>query len=112
MEKQGSLWGARKEVIFRAISVLNEFLESVNELHLAKGNIRAEVFFDEFNLDLNITYEGSLMEFPEKKPTEYELMQDETAFTRLSGFFIRSHADRVKSSIKDSQCRIQFHFDH
>jgi xanthine permease XanP len=112
MEKQGSLWGARKEVIFRAISVLNEFLESVNELHLAKGKIQAEVCFDEFNLDMNITYQGSLLAFPETRPTEDELLHDKSAFTRLSGFFMRSHADRLKSSIKDGQCRVQFHFDH
>jgi len=112
MEKQGSLWGARKEIIFRANSVLNEFLESVTELGLAKGKLRAEVSFDEFNLDMNITYKGSLMEFPEKKPTEEELMHDDSAFTRLSGFLMRSHADRVKSSIKDGQCIVQFHFDH
>jgi len=112
MEKQGSLWGARKEVVLRAISVLNEFLESVNELHLAKGKIKAEVSFDEFNLDMHIIYQGAPMEFPETKPTEDELLQDESAFTRLSGFLMRSHADRVKSSVKDGQCRVQFHFDH
>lgn len=112
MEKQGSLWGARKEVVYRAISALNEFMESANELQLAKGKIKTEVSFDEFNLDMNIIYQGALMDFPETKPTEDELLHDESAFTRLSGFLMRSHADKVKSSAKDGQCRIQFHFDH
>ena len=112
MENQGSLWGARKEVIYRAISALNEFMESANELQLAKGKIKTDVSFDEFNLDMNIIYQGALMEFPETKPTEDELLHDQSAFTRLSGFLMRSHADKVKSSVKDGQCRIQFHFDH
>jgi xanthine permease XanP len=112
MEKQGSIWGARKEVIYRAIAVLNEFMESANDLQLSKGKIKTEVSFDEFNLDMNIIYQGALMDFPETKPTEEELLHDDSAFTRLSGFLMRRHADKVKSSVKDGQCRIQFHFDH
>jgi xanthine permease XanP len=35
MEKTGSLWGARKEVTYRTISVMNEFMESVTKLGIA-----------------------------------------------------------------------------
>ena len=112
MEKTGSLWGARREVIYRAISVINEFLESVTNLKLAKGNLKVVVSFDEFNLDVNIFYDGVLMELPENRPSEDELLKGEHAFIRLSGFLIRSQVDKVKSSIKDAKCHIHFHFDH
>lgn len=112
MEKIGSLWGARKEVIYRAISVMNKFLESVTKLGLAKGKIKTVVSFDEFNLDVNIYYDGVLMDLPEKRPSEDELLQDESAFTKLSGFLIISQVDNVKSSIKDGKCHVHFHFDH
>jgi len=112
MEKTGSLWGARREVIYRAISVINEFLESVTNLKLAKGNLKVMVSFDEFNLDVNIFYDGILMELPDNRPSEDELLKGGHAFIRLSGFLIRSQVDKVKSSIKDAKCHIHFHFDH
>jgi NCS2 family nucleobase:cation symporter-2 len=58
MEGQGAAWEARKEVIYRAISATNEFFESVTVLGLANGKIKADVSFDEFNLDIDIHYEA------------------------------------------------------
>lgn len=112
MEKQGSAWGARKEVIYRAISAMNEFFESVSTLGLAKGKIKADVSFDEFNLDIDLRYEGMLMEFPTMRPAEADLLRDEKATVKLSGFMITHYVDTVKSDLKDGLCRVQFHFDH
>ncbi|MDD2637915.1 MAG: solute carrier family 23 protein, partial [Methanothrix sp.] len=52
MERQGSAWGARREVIFRAISATNELFEAVSSSKLAEGDIDVDVAFDEFNLDV------------------------------------------------------------
>ena len=112
MEKQGSAWGARKEVIYRAISALNEFFESVSTLGLAKEKIKADVSFDEFNLDVDLRYDGMLMEFPTMRPAEADLLRDEKATVKLSGFIITHYVDTVKSELKDGLCRVQFHFDH
>ena len=112
MEKQGSAWGARKEVIYRAISAMNEFFESVSTLGLTKGKIKADVSFDEFNLDIDLRYEGMLMEFPTMRPTETDLLRDEKATVKLSGFIITHYVDTVKSDLKDGLCRVLFHFDH
>jgi NCS2 family nucleobase:cation symporter-2 len=112
METQGAVWGARREVIMRATAALNEFVESAAGLDLAKGTIRSEVSFDEFNLDLDIRYDGTLMEFPTGRPTEDALLSDENAVAGLSGFLIRQYADRVNAEVVNGQCRIQMHFDH
>jgi len=112
MEKQGSAWGARKEVIYRAISAMNEFFESVSTLGLTKGKIKADVSFDEFNLDIDLRYDGMQMEFPSMRPTETDLLRDEKATVKLSGFIITQYVDTVKSDLKDGLCRVQFHFDH
>ena len=112
MEKQGSAWGARKEVIYRAISAMNEFFESVSTLGLTKGKIKADVSFDEFNLDIDLRYEGMLMEFPTMRPAEADLLRDEKATVKLSGFIITHYVDTVKSELKEGLCRVQFHFDH
>ncbi|MGH7798304.1 MAG: uracil-xanthine permease family protein [Candidatus Binatia bacterium] len=112
MQVQGGTWGARKEVIDRATYAMNEFMEAAGTLDLARGKIAAEVRFDEFNLDVDLRYEGVLMEFPRERPTQVDLLSDETGVTKLAGFLIRNYVDRIKSDCVDGRCRVQFHFDH
>jgi xanthine permease XanP len=112
MQVQGETWGARKEVIDRATYAMNEFMEAAGTLDLARGKIAAEVSFDEFNLDVNLRYDGVLMEFPQERPTQVDLLSDETGVAKLAGFLIRNYVDRIKSDCVDGRCRIQFHFDH
>jgi xanthine permease XanP len=112
METQGGLWGARRDVIMRATAALNEFVESATGLSLVKGKAQVEVSFDEFSLDMDIRYDGALMEFPSVRPTEDALLADENAVASLSGFLIRQYADRVRSEVVNGRCRVQFHFDH
>jgi len=112
METSGEIWGARSEVIKRAAFAINEFVESATELGLATGKIKVDVSFEEFNLDVDIYYDGLLMDFPAVRPTETELMEDESAFIRLSGFLMRKYADKMKSKMSNGRCHVQFHFDH
>jgi xanthine permease XanP len=112
METQGGLWGARPDVIVRATAALNEFAESAAGLNLVKGKAQVEVSFDEFNLDLDIRYDGQLMEFPSRRPTEDALLADDRAVASLSGFLIRQYADRVMSEVVNGRCRVQLHFNH
>jgi len=83
MEKQGSIWAARREVIMNAAGALNEVLESVTLLKLAKGLLNVEAKFDELNLDINITYEGTLLQFPEKPPSPEELAENNFALPEI-----------------------------
>jgi xanthine permease XanP len=112
METQGASWGARQEVITRAISAVNELVEGVRALNLAGGDIKVTASFDEFNLDIDCRYEGKLMEFPLKRPSEAELLTDERTIAGLAGFLVRSYADKIQSSSTDAACRVQLHFDH
>jgi NCS2 family nucleobase:cation symporter-2 len=112
METQGRVWGARRDVVMRAMGALNEFVESAAALGLVTGTARAEVSFDEFNLDVDIRYDGELMAFPRSRPTEDALLADERSLAGLSGFLIRQYADSIKTEKIDGRCRIQMHFDH
>ena len=112
MEAQGGIWGARRDVILRATAALNEFVESAAALGLVKGKAQVEVSFDEFNLDMDIRYDGELMEFPSRGPTQDALLADDKGVASLSGFLIRHYADRVSSEVVNGRCRVQFHFDH
>lgn len=112
MEANGAAWGARREIINRAAAVLNEFIESAAALGLAKGAVKVDVSFEEFNLDVDIYYEGTMMRFPDIRPTEAELLADETAFTKMSGFLIKQHVDWLKTDNNNDNCHIRLHFDH
>jgi len=112
METHGASWGARKEVITRATSAMNEFIEGVRALNLATGDIKVGASFDEFNLEIDCHYEGKLMEFPLRRPSEAELLTDEKTVARLAGFLVRSYADKIQSSSVGGACRVQLHFDH
>jgi xanthine permease XanP len=112
MEKQGSAWGARREVIDRAKAAMNEFVEAVSLLEPTISRIDAEVSFDEFSLDIDMRYDGELMEFPSTRPADADLLGDERAVAKLAGFLIRNYVDRVKSDRINGRCRVQFHLEH
>ncbi len=112
MENQGAAWGARSEVVQKAKMALNEFFESASNLQLQDSTIAAEVFFDEFNLDISIHYHGLAMVFPTSCPTPEELFEDDTAITGLAGYIIRQYTDLISLEEKNGQCFLKLHFDH
>ena len=112
MEASGASWGARREIINRAAAVINEFMESAAEREWVRGEVTVDVGFEEFNLDVDIYYTGVLMEFPDSRPTEAELLADDAAWIKLSGFMIKKHVDSLKTDVSNEQCHIRFHFDH
>jgi xanthine permease XanP len=112
MEKQGSTWGARREVIDRAKAAMNEFVEAVSLLEPSTSRIDAEVSFDEFSLDIDMRYDGEPMEFPSARPADSDLLENERAVAKLAGFLIRNYVERVKSDRINGRCRVQFHLEH
>ena len=112
MEKVGGLWGARKEIIYNAISAMNEFYESVSVHKLTNNNIKMDVNFDELSLNIDISYEGEKFEFPETRPSKEELKSDERATVKLSGFMIRQYVDSLKTEFTDEYSKIHLHFEH
>ncbi len=111
-ESMGSAWGARREVVHRAMAAVNEFHEAAKNLSLAAGKVLITAKFEEFNLDVEIAYQGKEMVFPRVRPSEEELLIDDLALARLSGFLMHQIADRIKTEGKGDQQRILLHFDH
>lgn len=112
METQGSAWGARRDVIMRATSALTEFVESAAGLGVVSRTALAEVTFDEFNLDIDIRYDGRPLELAVVRPTVDALAADATAVVSLSGYLIRQYADSVTTGMVDGRCRVHLHFAH
>ena len=62
IEEFAAKWGARREVVSRAVSAMVEFFESVivNEL-VTVGDVSVSAFFDEYRLDFAIRYRGEVL---------------------------------------------------
>ena len=112
MELQGEQWAARREVIQRMSMALTEACELIADHGLAKGPVTVAVSFDEYNLYAEVSYAGSPLPLPDKRPSEDEILSDPTAMIRLGGYLIRSHADTVSSVASGSQAVLKIHMEH
>ena len=70
------------------------------------GAVRIEALYDEYNLNIDVTYKGEPMEFPASPPTEDELMLDKFSLARMSGFMIQFMAAKVTSTVNSKLCRV------
>ena len=112
MEAQGAAWGARRDIIDRARFNLTQSLETILEGCDPQGPLEVRASFDEFNLDLEVSYPGAPLELPERRPSNDEIMASEEGQRRLAGFMLRRLADRVQSRFKAGRSTVLFHFDH
>jgi NCS2 family nucleobase:cation symporter-2 len=112
METQGGVWGARRDVIERARFSLLQSLETIIESCSPDGNLEVAASFDEFNLNVRVSYAGPPLELPTERPSNEEIMESDDGHRRLAGFLLRRHADRVQATHRDGRTTVLFHFDH
>jgi NCS2 family nucleobase:cation symporter-2 len=112
METSGAAWGARRDVIDRAKFNMAQSLEVIFDSCEPAGPVEVAATFDEFNLDLRVSYGGPPIELPERRPSNEEIMESEEGQRKLAGFMLRRYADRVAASHRSGRSTILFHFDH
>ena len=112
LENQGASWGARQQVIHEAKHILRELIEAVYMHAKTNGPVHIEALFDEYNLNIDVTYKGEPMEFPGSPPTEDELMLDKSSLARMSGFMIQFMAEKVTSTVNSNLCRVTIYITH
>jgi xanthine permease XanP len=110
IEQSGGVWGARRDIMTRASFAAHQAVEAVVENCSPRGPIKLRASFDEFDVDLQISYLGAELEFPDQAPSRQELMTSEDGPRRLAGYLIRRQADRVTSSGGESA--LSLHFKH
>jgi NCS2 family nucleobase:cation symporter-2 len=111
-EERGRAWGARRDIMERVTFGISQAFEAIHDVCEAHGLIRIDANFDEFNVDVVISYRGELIELPDRRPSDKEIMESEAGHRRLAGFMLRRNADRVAASRKGEESVVQFHFDH
>jgi len=112
METNGAAWGARRDVIDRATFNLTQSIEVILDSCKPQGPVDVAATFDEFSLDLRVTYVGPPLELPERRPSNEEIMESEEGQRKLAGFMLRRYADRVAATHRNGRSTILFHFDH
>lgn len=112
METRGAAWGARRDIVDRASFDLQQSVETIVDACAPEGPLEIEASFDEFSLELRVTYNGPPIEMPEHRPTNEQIMASEKGARQLAGFLLRKYADRIEATHKAGRSTIQFHFDH
>lgn len=112
METQGASWGARRDVIDRAGFNLVQSVETIIGACAPSGALEIEASFDEFSLDVRVSYNGPPLDLPDRRPSNEEIMASEEGERRLAGFLLRRFADRVQATHRNGRSTILFHFDH
>jgi NCS2 family nucleobase:cation symporter-2 len=112
LKRQGAVWGARAEVITRASWAIAQVIDAVAENCWLEGPLVIAVSFDEFNLEVDIAYRGEALEFPDRRPTEDEILESEGGVRRLAGYMLRHLADQVRAEQKGADAHLTLRFDH
>lgn len=108
----GGKWGARPEVIRKAAAAASELHESLTSLGLARDEVRLNVSFDEFQLAVCAEYEGKMLSLSNNCPQPGDLLEDDQALSRLSGFLITQYADNVAVESIQGKIRVKMVFEH
>jgi xanthine permease XanP len=108
----GREWGARPDVLLRVAFGIKQAIETIRENCEPEGPVTVEAHFDEFNLDVKISYRGAQLELPDERPSDRDIMETEEGYRRLAGFLLRRNADSVRTSVKDGTSVLEFHFEH
>jgi NCS2 family nucleobase:cation symporter-2 len=112
IEERGAQWGARRDVVTRAEFAVQELADSVVHTCEARGTMTLNASFDEFNLDIELSYTGDRFEAPDIRPTPDEIIENEDGVRRLAGFLIRQQTDKVTTSGANGTWSVRLHFDH
>ncbi|WP_045216147.1 solute carrier family 23 protein [Desulfonatronovibrio magnus] len=108
----GGKWGARPGVIRKAGTAAAELHESLIGQELSQGQVRLEAYFDEFKIQVDMDYTGKAIILDHRRPSPEELLTDDTALARLSGFLISQYADQVHLESTENKHKVRMVFDH
>ena len=108
----GAKWGARPDVVRRATFGAIQLLDAVRETCWLSGPIEISASFDEFNLDVRVSYLGVPLEFPEQRPSERDIVASEHGARLLAGYMLRRCADRLRADTREGRASVLLHYDH
>ena len=112
IERNCAIWGARRDVATRAEFAVQQAVEAIVEYAAVVRAIRCEISYDEFDIDVALTYFGKPLDLSGPRPSPDEIMESEQGAARLAGFLIRQQADKVQAFVDDGTAKLLLHFRH
>ena len=112
LERQGDVWGARRDVISTAIPVVAEAVETLIDTGVAENGLEMEARFDETNFDVVLLYEGEAIEIPTLRPSPEDLLGDAKAVARFVGYMLSKRADKLVLGMRGSRQALTLRFEH
>jgi xanthine permease XanP len=112
VERNAAVWGARRDVISRVEFAAQQAAEAIVEHCRPTGPIAVEVGYDEFDIDMTMTYPGEPLELTGQLPTQDEILESDDGVRRLAAFLIMQRSDKVRSSASGGTATLALHFRH
>lgn len=112
LERQGDLWGARRDVIAAAIPVVAEAVETLIDTGVAENGLEMEARFDETNFDVVLLYKGEAIEIPTLRPSPEDLLGDAKAVARFVGYMLSKRADKLVMGMRGDRQALTLRFEH
>ncbi len=110
LQTRGKSWSVSADVIDRATSSTAQVIEHLAAAHLVQGGLRAVVSYDELQLLIEITYDGSLLTLPNVGVRRRIFLEEESFSYGLADFLTGVYPDRMESSAKDNHVSIRLYF--
>jgi xanthine permease XanP len=112
VERNAAIWGARRDVSTRVEFSVQQAAEAIVEYCQPSGPIAVEIGYDEFDIDVTMTYPGNSLELAGPLPTQDEILETEEGPRRLAAFLIVQRSDKVKAAAHDGIATLALHFRH
>jgi len=112
LSDRGAAWGMRKEVMDRAEHALIHYIEGAVGLNPVQTDYKINANFDEFLLNLEISYQGKPLNLSGRPPDPRTLLESDDGLDQLEGYFVRHYSDRVSEERYGDAVHVKLGFDH
>ncbi len=112
VERNAAIWGARRDVVSRVEFAVQQAAEAIVENCQVSGPILVEIGYDEFDIDVTMTYPGNPLKLGGHLPTRDEILESEDGVGRLAAFLIAQRSDKVRATASGGIATLALHFRH
>ena len=112
VERNAAIWGARRDVVSRVEFAVQQAAEAIVENCQVSGPILVEIGYDEFDIDVTMTYPGNPLKLGGHLPTRDEIVESEDGVGRLAAFLIAQRSDKVRATASGGIATLALHFRH
>lgn len=110
IERNCAIWGARRDVVTRVEFATQQAIEAIMEHCDVGGLIRFAIGYDEFDIDIRLSYAGTPLDLSGKLPTQDEILETEDGARRLAAFLLVHRSEKAESSAADGKATLRLVF--